>query len=700
MINTARRAHIASWCHRVIFMGLVVLAVAAPLLFGSVHTWSLSAVLAALWLLLGLHGVYIWAQSGEGAPNRWRIYRTPNPLTVVWMLALVFVGLQVLPLPASWVEWLSPRAFFLNMNAAATVDADPPSLMVLSLHPWATRVQWLALAGWAGAFVLALHHLAGRREMAAMLLAWCLVAAFEGIYGMLQAGAGVAQVWWWHNPFAHGRATGTFVYTNHYAAYLLLSCLVCLGWLLARMERLRHSSQKVTGRKRLVKIIEDQGLLKTLGLAGACLAMAGGLLVSGSRGGMLALAAGLGALIWLARRSPGASMRKAAVALMAALALMAVLLGLGAGSRFQWAGHGMEKRLTLNQGALAMSTDFPLTGSGWGSFQEVYPLYKPLWAASALVNHAHNEWLELTAEAGWPAGLTAMAALVWFLWAAARRRNQRRSSFSRQVCAGCVVATAAVALHGMIDFVFRAPALALAYSFALAMAWVACNPGLRLPPEARRPPVHWDLPRWLGIPLALVLAGMFLVYGVQLHRHYQAQELIRTLPDSITPAPPVTVGRLARALELAPDDAGLWQRLSHRLVSRRLLPGERSRADEFAQNRLGLRPGTPLAVTAAAAASRALRASPANPAHYAALAGLLGADPAQRGRARDLYAQAVNLEPRNPTWYYQWGLYLWWLGDKYTAKPLFEEAVKLDRRYRPQVERILKMKPPSRRSRR
>ena len=61
-----------------------------------------------------------------------------------------------------------------------------------------------------------------------------------------------------------------------------------------------------------------------------------------------------------------------------------------------------------------MGRDFPLTGSGLGTFEFVYPGYQD-YITDGLVDYAHNDWVQLFAETG-GIGLQSSAGDFSGLW--------------------------------------------------------------------------------------------------------------------------------------------------------------------------------------------------------------------------------------------------------------------------------------------
>jgi O-antigen ligase len=79
-----------------------------------------------------------------------------------------------------------------------------------------------------------------------------------------------------------------------------------------------------------------------------------------------------------------------------------VFMGLG-GSKILLnrirAGEPLLYRAEFARSSTAILRDHPLTGTGLGTFQTVYPEYALLDVGS-IVNHAHNDWLEWAVEGG------------------------------------------------------------------------------------------------------------------------------------------------------------------------------------------------------------------------------------------------------------------------------------------------------------
>lgn len=89
--------------------------------------------------------------------------------------------------------------------------------------------------------------------------------------------------------------------------------------------------------------------------------------------------------------------------------------------------------------SLAMIAERPWTGYGLGAFATVYPEFARF-DSGAVVEHAHNDWLEWATEGGWP------YAALWLLLALAVVRPALRSIWG--------IGVLAVFLHAVVDYPF------------------------------------------------------------------------------------------------------------------------------------------------------------------------------------------------------------------------------------------------------
>lgn len=219
------------------------------------------------------------------------------------------------------------------------------------------------------------------------------------------------------------------------------------------------------------------------GLAGRRWAWAGVLLAgtavvyAGSRGAYVALAGGLG---WAILRS-GFSRQ----AMTAALGLVLLVAGLAWRAPFSHLAkrvaeqsqeatrdQNFTRRSDFWKGALRLGLEAPWTGQGLGSFPQAAqrldlptPLDErtPIARYRLRLEHAHNEWLNLAVELGWPlAGCLGMGVCVW-AW-----RRWRAPGRPKPEVIGLEAGLASAAVLACFDMNLRVPGLLWGYAMSLA----------------------------------------------------------------------------------------------------------------------------------------------------------------------------------------------------------------------------------------
>ena len=197
------------------------------------------------------------------------------------------------------------------------------------------------------------------------------------------------------------------------------------------------------------------GLLNLgLALAASC-AMLVMLLLTQSRGGLLALAALLAALILLRWRRGWLVLLVAAglgLVVVQARGFTDVLSALGTNSTF----GGLDARREIWSRAMFMTQDFAFTGIGMGSFEYVAGLLYPFILAPPDTPHAHNLFLQVAVDLGvpgliaWLAIFLIVTAAAWKIYRAGRRNDD---PWVMGLGAGLLGSQVALATHGLLDAV-------------------------------------------------------------------------------------------------------------------------------------------------------------------------------------------------------------------------------------------------------
>jgi O-antigen ligase/tetratricopeptide (TPR) repeat protein len=419
----------------------VLAIVAMPLAMGGRH--PLGQVILTAAAIAATVSWTIRACRGDGV---WRF----NALDALAIAGMASVAIQVVPLPRTWIETISPRLFSL----LPCLDGGPRSVGgwdQLSLAPGETLACLgilIAQAVFAAVLVQRIRSVADvERVLGAVAGAMGILAAV----GIVQYLAGNGRYLWIYE-FAHndagGAVKGTFTNRNHFAGFLAIGCGTVLVRATAGAAGVRGGWND---RERLGGWL----LVAVVGLA---------TILSLSRGGCLAAAvASVVALGCLARSA--AWRVSSVVGAVTAVGLVAVAVGIHGWDRLMGrfevlgsgfaAGGGLE-RLAVWRAAIRSISEFPWLGTGAGSHAEVAPLAMPS-TAGIVFTHAENGFLNVGVETGL-IGLAVVLFAIGVAIVTACRLVAHGGEPERRAGAAVASGLAAGVLHALADFTWYVPA--------------------------------------------------------------------------------------------------------------------------------------------------------------------------------------------------------------------------------------------------
>jgi O-antigen ligase len=393
-------------------VGICSLAAFSVLAHGAVELWSATILeigAASLFLLWG-----ILATHRQQVEIRWNWLYLPLLSFGGFVLAQRLVGLSVYPYTTK-IELLKAGAYLL--------------LFFLTVESFRTVEEWKSFV-W---FLVTLGFLVS-------LLAVVQYFTYNGkLYWFRVLPQGVV-------PF------GPFVNHNHFAGFVELISPLGLAMLLNGAVR----------RDKLPLLI----LLSVLPI--------GALALSASRGGITSFLFEFVLLIFLIRKR---GERRRQLLMAGGLALVAGFLALWLGlgwtvERFERLTRGdisRDRRVSIYRDTWRIVHDHPWTGTGLGTLETVFPRYESYYDG-LVVDHAHNDYLELLADTG----LIGGACMLGFVALLARRGLSNLHATDNPVCrsfySGSVVACAGLLLHSMVDFNLHIPSNALLFLLLAAMA--------------------------------------------------------------------------------------------------------------------------------------------------------------------------------------------------------------------------------------
>lgn len=451
----------------------ILLWVPIPLGSNRPWAWSLLAILSftlCLWVLL------------LNRPRDAQYHAITRLPYLIFAGLLLWISIQTLPVPIDWLNSLSPLAG--EMYAAVNAQQAP-----LSLDPSQTRSMLLKSLILMSLFIAVVRLTDSKLRQHRLLGIMFLSGVLQALYGALEVMGGAPQSLLFGYPVS-GAATGSFVYKNHFANFILLALCAGVGY----QHGLGHTPSstfsqhwRANARSRITQLFSQHGLVRA-----GLLVLVIALVLSQSRMGIFALFVALPVGVWMMYRLPqprvreGREYRRRLTSLLIGVLLIDVLLvssyfGLAdVTQRILATSVHNEQRDDILTSAMPMLSAVYWTGSGAGSFYSQFPHFQDT-DVRHFYDHLHNDYLQLLIEYGLVgAGLFTVLVLSTAHQAIGQLRTHRSRRTQGAALAG-LMAMLCMSLQMLFDFPLQSPASAVFLTVFLALCWCLSTKGDSLP---------------------------------------------------------------------------------------------------------------------------------------------------------------------------------------------------------------------------
>ena len=358
---------------RLLFLLLLALVVLAPLPQGGREPWSAFLLIAwvggMLTLACAATLVGSLGRSLGGTHDLW------PPTSSMRVPILLFLGTCAWT-AVQWMPW-TPAALHhpLWADAEATLGQSLPGS--ISLNPGQTIASGLQLLAYGGVFVLALGlgRDAGRARRGLQVFVYASFA--YALYGLIAFFSGSELILWFGERRGTVSLTSTFENRNSYATLAGMGLVAAFALFLDGLGSVLRA--RVPPRTRLRWTLHHI-FGPAAPLLVATLVIATALLLTASRGGTLSSLFGLLVLAGAFSRAGALPARPVSIivgAILLAGVLVFTLSGDHLAKRLELIDREMDGRTAVYKTVLGAVADAPLLGTGYGTFADVFPLYRP-----------------------------------------------------------------------------------------------------------------------------------------------------------------------------------------------------------------------------------------------------------------------------------------------------------------------------------
>ncbi|MBL0141371.1 MAG: O-antigen ligase family protein [Betaproteobacteria bacterium] len=452
---------------KALYWALLALLVWLPVPLGSNRGWAWAVMEVSAFALLAWWLV-LWATDK---------ITIEDPLRKAWpvfaLLGLygLVVAVDSVPMPREWVEVLSPAS--ARTWAVTDILGIKRDWITLSIEPHISRVALMKSLAYGAIFFLFLAVVNNRQRVMTAARVLVFAAVLHAIYAVLMHLSGVSDEHY-GTLIMHGEsASGFYANRNHFAGMLEMTLAIGIGLLIAGLSDRVAGTWKAFFRHLIEWILSPKMLLR---LSLCILVIA--LTTTHSRMGNTAFFSALliaGVIgIALSRHAT----RNTVILLVSLVVLDLTIVG-------SWFGvEKLAKRLeaTTMQDVqeredpaaytVPMIKDFPLFGTGPGTFYVAFLKYKPE-KVVGFYDYTHNDYAQIASETGL-VGLGLLGGVVLLtLVVALRAQWIRRDPLMRGMSFACIMGVTSLLIHSWVDFNLQIPANAAYFMVLLAFGWIS-----------------------------------------------------------------------------------------------------------------------------------------------------------------------------------------------------------------------------------
>lgn len=540
-----------------------------PLAFGTVQQWSLTIMEC-----LSTGALFIFFLS-LACKKEYTIYEVPGivPLLCLW----AYFALQIIPLPSFLVRFISPETYKIYAETIGIVETV--TWMSLSVHKKATLLELLRFTGYIAFYVLTVQLLTKKDLLKKTVSVVIIFSSLLAFYALIQHFFGSSNKIYWFRETYGASPFGPFVNRNHYAGFMEMLFPVALGVFLSLKPRVSHLSF----RERLSAFFKEKKTNPYLLIGLGCIIMASSVFMSLSRGGIISLS--LSMLCFSALLLMKKTKRKRGAVTILIMTLIVISVGW-----FGWEpilnrfekimnvqGNVTDLRIVFWKDAIQIINNFPVTGTGFGTFVDIFPKYATL-TDEIIIQHAHNDYIELLTNGGILAFLLAGWFIITVMLRSFRSFQRRKDSYSIYLYIGSITGIISILFHSFTDFNLQIGSNGLYFFFLMGLMVSSANTRLQNGlNETNLHPVKLSYRIIPAIAAVLFILVLIANLGIIIGNHYYSY--IRDLRlDRINREDLIDVRDMAfRASLFDPLEA----RYSHGIANTNMLAGDIKPAKEY-----------------------------------------------------------------------------------------------------------------------
>jgi len=456
-------------CRKIIEYGILGLIVFSPLPAASVYEWSILVI--QLTVLFMLAAYFVMKEKPQ--TNKLLSFSMKWPRILFFSL-FIFIFIQVIPLPEFLVKIISPNVYSFQKNFFP--DFLNTKFMSLSLIPSHTLKQGLELLSYFLLGFLIIKTVTERRQIIRIFSVLIAMGVFEAFYGMFELYNKNPRILFYKKIHYLDSVTGTFVNQNHLSGFLEMIIPLTIGLIIARINL--FSLRGMSWRRKLLQLSE-KGLSTNMFISLSIIVMAVAIIFSRSRSGIFLLIFTLLLFFELTTLYLGRSeeqkkwIKNFLKVVFLFITFISLYIGIGAMvERFALDKLLQEERPIYWKNTIGIFADYPLFGTGLGTFPSLYPDMEK-GGQLMRISHAHNDYLEYLSELGLIGMILLLGGILYMVINSFLVWRERKHPEMKGLALGGIISIICIMLHSITDFNLHIPANMLLFSVVLSLTVTA-----------------------------------------------------------------------------------------------------------------------------------------------------------------------------------------------------------------------------------
>jgi O-antigen ligase len=404
-------------------------------------------------------------------------YESPHRLTALFILFAAMIALvlfQMIPMPEGLLKLISPA----SLSTYSTFGNYPAGAFhPISLNPAATLRELLRVLAYAAIFFVIVSHYRTKEQVQTLVKTILAMGCFLVVFAIVQKMTWNGRIFWIYpvdEYLRNGlRIWGPYVSYDNFAGYMEMAIPLGMGLLLYSAPSVKALPEAPLSLK-MARFLASEKLVPYALLFLLVLIMAAALFMTFSRGGILAFVVSSLFFAWITWRRRTLRSKTALLAILAVVIFAAVVLA--AWDRLEEKFADLEEdhisRLSVWQDSLGIVRDYPVLGTGLGTFESAYMRYQTTMPRH-LFDHAHNDYVEIITDTGVVGLLLGAGMALVFFRMSFRRWRQKHGMFGKCIGAGGLASFVAITAHSFTDFNLHIPANALLFAVISALTYAA-----------------------------------------------------------------------------------------------------------------------------------------------------------------------------------------------------------------------------------